>query len=150
MSELARSTYAVNGIGPGRRLAASWNRDVDLGFVVPLVVAPGPGVTSNPIVFSGLNSGVVLADVAVGVAGTLQVEVRAVRPDLTLWPPIGQGAVASTAVAGFIIVPFGSRGRDQNSPFQGYSSLFVVLTVIKLGVGNVTLNAIKLCSMTRP
>jgi hypothetical protein len=151
VTELQRAGTATTGIHQAKNVEAAWNRDAGLGFVTPLVIAPGPGATSSPIVAGiGIDSYMLLADVAVGVAGTLVVNLNILRPDLiTAWPPISVGTTA-VAAAGWVLLTFGCRGRDQAAQTQGFASLFFSLTLIKTGVGNLTLNNIRLQSMTRP
>jgi hypothetical protein len=150
MTELIRTAQAVTGLDGHKQLAAAWNRDADLGYVVPLVIAPLGPVTSNPLMVTGINSMMLLADIAVGVAGALTVFVNILRPNLTAWPQITGGTV-STAVAGMVVITFGSRGRDQATATQGICWLLCSLTLNKTsGAGAVTLNSIRLQSMTRP
>jgi hypothetical protein len=151
ITELVRTTAATTGIHQAKNVGATWNRDAGLGFVTPLVLVSGVAAASNVIVAgAGINSYMLLCDVAVGVAGALSVNVAIVRPDTTtLWPVIGVGNVP-IAAAGWNLLTFGSRGRDQLTQPQGFASLLFVLSLIKTGAGNVTLNNIRLQSMTRP
>jgi len=157
MTELVRAHSGVVGVLEEKRTATAWNRDAGLGFVVPLLLVGGAaGITSNPIVATGLNSYMLMLDNAVGVAGQVVVTVNAVRPDLTSWPAMPGQLMLSTAAAGILAAPIqgmlmGSKGRDQTSDFQGWCSLLFTFTLTRPGgFGNATLNRILLQSMTRP